>query len=1434
MAAGAVRSRLVLPTRLLVALALVLSLLPALGSAAHAAVGTPSGLSTSGGGSATPTLQWQRVASATRYDVEVSASSSFTPTLFTRSTTNRMIVPTVVLPEGTVHWRVRAVDVSGTSAWASATHTVTAPNAPLPQTPSNTVATVLGQPSDPPLLSWKGVSGATGYQVEVDATAEGATSADFVDASSYSTKSTSFVVPDPKADGTYFWRVRAQLSNGLYTAFSAPWRYKIGQLLAVDNAYPENNDAGAIQDVYLEWDAVPGARTYDLQVSADDQFNTIIDSKIGIKSTRYSPAVTYDNDQYYWRVRARNNLGETFDWSHPKIEIYNFQRNWPEQPVPVHPADSLSTIGDDLYLEWKPVRRATRYQLDLGTDPNFSKPGPLGTYQTCFTASTTYTPGDLSQPGISGDKCMASQGAVTYWRVRALDDPKGVEGIYSPIRKFVYSSGAARQIAPANGATVTSPLLTWDAMADVERYRVTLRDPSGFTRTYDTYSLNWSPTGMVPLASGTYWWSVQGMDGDGRLSPRYAEWSFVLGPVAGTGSTPVVQNPPAGLRAPTLRWSPVTNAAYYRVDIGIAGSGFYLGSAEAPILNVAHPYPVATDPSARFLVPGNYEWRVRAFSKANALLSSDDSGTFTITGLQGVGGQRIALTGSGLDAGTVCDRSLDAPLNSGKCPDVPATPVLDWSPVPGAAFYKVYLAQDRELTNRIFDDKIPATGNTRWTLRDDVTVRPSALPDTQAGQAYFWYIRPCKSETVCAPDPVSTAGAAGHAFGKASPAVGGLTVTPSATKVENQAVFTWDDYIVSNLAKPYTPTGEKSWQTAKHYRIQVATSTSFATLVDNQLVDQATYTAWDRTYPEGSYWWRVQAVDAQNNGLTWSTPIPFVKQSPAPVLSAPINDSRIPGQSAFKWLPTNFAGSYMLEVYKNNDTNWSPTNRVVSFTGKQVAYANSTPLPANALPYVWRVARLDADNRPGQWSTTGRFYSTGAAPGLTTPSAGALMSGQSPFFAWSPVVGAVTYRFERRAKGSSTLAENITTSATSWASLQTIASGVSEWRVIALDVTGAPLGESPWQPFTVDNEKGRFTAVSPARVLDTRSGLGINFPRKLGPGQNLTFRVPDLAPGTTAVVLNVTAVNPSAGSYLTVWPFGQTRPTASNVNFAKGATVPNQVIVKVGTNNQVNIYNATGSVDVLADLAGYYAPDLGAAFTAVAPKRVLDTRSALGTPSTSKVGAGREIVLDVTDLPADAKAVTLNVTANQPTASSYVTVWPADGTRPNASSLNFKAGQTVPNLVTVAVSADGRVRLWNASGSTHLFADLAGWFSGDTGGTYSSVNPQRVLDTRLGTGAPKAKLGPAPATLTLTVPGLPADATAVALNVTATGPTKSGWLTVYPGNVGRPAASNLNFVAGQTVANMVVVKVAPGGKVTFSNAAGSVDVIADLAGYYTG
>ncbi|MFE1340690.1 hypothetical protein ACFW6K_23800, partial [Streptomyces sp. NPDC058733] len=198
-------------------------------------------------------------------------------------------------------------------------------------------------------------------------------------------------------------------------------------------------------------------------------------------------------------------------------------------------------------------------------------------------------------------------------------------------------------------------------------------------------------------------------------------------------------------------------------------------------------------------------------------------------------------------------------------------------------------------------------------------------------------------------------------------------------------------------------------------------------------------------------------------------------------------------------------------------------------------------------------------------------------------------------------------------------------------------------------------------------------------------------------------------------------------------------------------------------------------------------------------------------------------------------AVVLNVTATNPTSSSFVSVYPDGTTRTSASNLNFVAGQTIPNLVIVPV-VNGKVSFYNHAGSVDLIADITGYFtSGTDGASHINLGPKRLMDTRNGTGVRQGPVG-AQGVVTLPVAGVagvPASGvTAVVLNVTATNPTSSSFVSVYPDGTTRTSASNLNFTSGLTIPNLVIVPVV-NGKVSFYNHAGSVDLIADITGYFT-
>ena len=244
-------------------------------------------------------------------------------------------------------------------------------------------------------------------------------------------------------------------------------------------------------------------------------------------------------------------------------------------------------------------------------------------------------------------------------------------------------------------------------------------------------------------------------------------------------------------------------------------------------------------------------------------------------------------------------------------------------------------------------------------------------------------------------------------------------------------------------------------------------------------------------------------------------------------------------------------------------------------------------------------------------------------------------------------------------------------------------------------------------------DPGGFVSVTPARILDTRSAGGAFAPMESRDLQ-ITGQggVPDS--NVSAVVVNVTVTGPTASGYLTVYPSGTSRPTASNLNWNPGTTIPNLVTVKVGSNGMVSLFNGSnGRVEVVADVAGYYlggTPTKPGMFVAVNPARVLDTRSS------RPVAAHMSISLSLTGqggIPASGvSAVVLNTTVTDPTVAGYLTVYPNAATAPTASNLNWSGPRiTIPNLVTVQLGSDGSIAFYDgSSGTVNVVADTAGYY----------------------------------------------------------------------------------------------------------------------------
>jgi uncharacterized protein (DUF1501 family) len=363
--------------------------------------------------------------------------------------------------------------------------------------------------------------------------------------------------------------------------------------------------------------------------------------------------------------------------------------------------------------------------------------------------------------------------------------------------------------------------------------------------------------------------------------------------------------------------------------------------------------------------------------------------------------------------------------------------------------------------------------------------------------------------------------------------------------------------------------------------------------------------------------------------------------------------------------------------------------------------------------------------------------------------------------------------------------------------------------------------------------------ITPLRIFDTRDGTG-GHSGALGAGETWTFSFKgkfDVPGDAVAVAFNLTSVDATAPTFVTVWPTGEPRPTTANLNPVPGMAVPNLVVARTGVDFSINLYNLAGGVHLVGDLVGYFRTGSDRGLVPLTPARLLDTRDGTGGFS-APVGPGQSIDLIVNGrggVPDAATAVALNITVTEPTAASFLTVWPTGEAMPLAASINMVAGQTVSNLVLARVGADGKISLFNKFGASHVVVDVLGGFVSGAPGHYVALTPSRLLDTRDGTGAPNAPVDQTPLVVSpLGKNGVPpTGVSAVLLNLTAVRPTAGTFVTVYPNDGARPLAANLTAVAGQVIPNMIIARVGGDGAVAMYNYAGTVDLVADVMGYFT-
>jgi hypothetical protein len=1063
--------------------------------------------------SSNPTLAWDAVAGAARYRVQVSTSAAFSSFVYNADTYNTRATPTTDLPLGTLYWRVAGMDGSNAlGPYASSSFDKAWGEAPALTAPAD--GATLTYPDDPPLFTWEPLPGAKSYKIEVD------DASDFVSPqTSAITNNTSFTLTEPQTiEQTFFWRVQGISGTaGVNSDWSPTRSYEVEWPAVPNLVSPANTNVTAVEDVVLNWDPVVGAAGYQVQVSpnADWANNVVIDEIV--YHTSFSPPQGLNNGAFFWRVRAKDFKGNSFTsanaggWS----EEWTFTRGWPDRPTLLTPTNGDFSVTVPKFT-WTPVDHAAYYEINVGPDQNFSP----GTFMICFTNHTEFTPyaritGSGEPPGTCNVTGL-NPGTTYYWRVRGVDTPNKEDtpnapalGLWSNTGgadtfSFIFRPDIPTPVAPADGAAVATPVLQWDAVDGIAQYKVTIQKANGSTANIEeTYALSYTPPNLV-AADGPFKWTVQTIDTNGKIGllAHVSTWrTFTL--AAPTTTTELNLLTPAdggtSVRMPSMTWEPYTGADKYTVFYGVAGSGVSqtLGSN---LKLAGFTYNGEGSPT-RALSPGTYFWYVEAYNATGGYLESSPQSTFTITSF---------------DVASYTSPAKCIPTNS-VCEKLPDTPTLTWPAVDLAGGYIVYVANDADFTNEYRE---------YWTIFPTLTPRESYV-DNQAGQAYYWFVRPCISGSLSPCGPYnSSVHPLAYAFQKKSAPIERLTPDPNDTVTfANEVTFSWRDYLATNGALDTPATQESRW-----YRVQVASAADFAaaSILDDEFVDETKFTSWRKTYPEGPIYWRVQAIDGTGNALTFSAAGSgtLTKNSPAVTLDLPANGATSSGVPFFKWNAQAFAKEYEIQIARNGDTLFSSANLVFGSAPKTKLSAWSPTSSFAAGDYAWRVRRLDVTGKPGPWSAARTFTYELAAPTLVSPADDHNFSNNNVLFDWGAVQGAVQYRVQvSTASTFTSLYENQATVMTSWAPTKLYGDGGYYWRVQVLDAAGNVLSTSAVRHFTKDGSPPIVTAKSPTSNASITGTFSVTFSEPVTGVTATTFKM--VIAGTASLVAGAVAT-PSA------------------------------------------------------------------------------------------------------------------------------------------------------------------------------------------------------------------------------------------------------------------------------------------------------------------
>jgi hypothetical protein len=894
-----------------------------------------------------PMFSWGAVATATRYELQVDNDADFTsPEVSNSNIPSTVFSLTQNLTQGWHHWRVRGIDAAGNAGPWSATRQV---GVNINKTPNNNSQLVWANTATSQLFTWSGVTGATGYTLQIAADTA------FTDIRHSSAllagTATSYTLPATHGlgYGTYYWRV---LVNNL--AFTSPNIYFTLTLtpplpLAPTLGVPVSAGFTNNRRPSFTWNAVTyapayGTLTYEIQVDNQSTFTSPEFSANGLTTLTATPSADLPADGVYsWRVRAVNQYGGVGAWSLARTFTLDTVAPTTAPALTAPTESALQSLVRPMF-SWGAVATATRYELQVDNDGDFTSPE--------ISVSNNTTNYSLTQNLTQG---------WHSWRVRGID-AAGNAGPWSATRQVGVNINKTpnnnSQLVWAN--TATSQLFTWSGVTGATGYTLQIAADTAFTDIRHSSALlagtatSYTMPATHGLGYGTYYWRVL-VNNLAFTSPNI---HFTLTitpplPLAPTLTAPAS----AGFtnnRRPSFTWNAVTYAPAYGTltyEIQVDNQSTFT----SPEFSANGLTTLTATPSADLPADGVYSWRVRAVNQYG-----------------GVGAWSLARTFT-LDTLPLAAPTLSTPIDNAVLTTL--RPTLTWALVTGAKQYEVQVNETLDFSSANAFTAIATTTSASVNLN---------LPQRQ----HYWRVR-----TI---DMAGNVGAwsnprAFYPIVANQPAQG--TSIVSTTPV--RPTFTW-----------HAITGASS------LRVMLASDSNFTNIIfDVTLAGNAlNYIMPSSLAPlgYGPYWWHL-AVDSQagwTQQFSVSPPLPALPSLTAPANLSLTNDTT----PTLTWSAVSYTYgplTYQVQV-DNQSTFTSPEYDASNLT----VLSLELPNPLSDGLYYWRVRATNQYGGSGPWSSARTFTVDTlpvAVPTLSTPADNSTLNTRRPSLTWLAVTGANAY-----------------------------------------------------------------------------------------------------------------------------------------------------------------------------------------------------------------------------------------------------------------------------------------------------------------------------------------------------------------------------------------------------------------------------------------